>query len=203
LLRLAGMTSSTVAGRTEWGEGRRLRAWELKQQGWSQRVIARALGVTEGAVSQWCKRAREQGAAALRRRIAPGPAPKLPSERLAQLPAFLALGAEAFGFRGEVWTTPRVAVVIERVFGVRYHPAHVSRLLRAVGWSPQKPVRRATQRDEAAIEHWLTERWPALQKGPSATGARSPGSTSPASTSCPPSCGPTPRLAAHRSCAPR
>src|SRR5262245_26759152 len=111
------MTSSTVSGRTEWGEGRRRRAWELKQQGWTQRAIARALGVTEGAVGRWCTRAREQGAAARRRRTAPGPSPKLPPAHLAQLPACLAAGAGAHGFRGELWTTPRVAAVIERVFG--------------------------------------------------------------------------------------
>src|SRR5580765_7240212 len=98
------MTSSTVSGRTEWGEGRRLRAWEMQRQGWTQRAIARALGVTEGAVSQWCKRAREHGATALRRRIAPGPTPKLAPAHLAHLPVFLAAGAEAYGFRGEVWT---------------------------------------------------------------------------------------------------
>src|SRR5438132_5607406 len=103
------MMSSTIARPSDWSEWRRLRAWELKQQGWTQRAIARALGVTEGAVSQWCKRAREHGAAALRRRIAPGPTPKLALAHLAQLPVFLAAGAEAYGYRGEVWTAPRVA----------------------------------------------------------------------------------------------
>jgi transposase len=122
--------------------------------------------------------------AALRRRIARGPAPKPSSERLAHLPASLALGAEAFGFQGQAWTTRRVAAVLERVFGVWYHPAHVGRLLRAVGWSPQKPVRRATQRDEAAIHAWSTERWPALEAKPAPRGAPSSGSTSPASTCC-------------------
>jgi transposase len=170
------MTTCTTWHPTDWREGRRLRAWELKQQGWSQRQIAAALGVTEGAVSQWLQRARAGGgAAALRRRVAPGPTPKLTPAQCAQLPQLLARGAEAYGFVGEVWTTRRVATLIEREFGVRYHPAHVSRLLRAIGWSPQKPVRRASQRDEAAIRAWLTERWPALRAKPSARGARSSG----------------------------
>lgn len=193
------MATEVIPRPADWREGRRLRSWELKRQGWSQRAIAAALGVSEAAVSQWCARARAGGAAALRRRVAPGPTPKLAPERLAQLPAFLALGAEAHGFEGDLWTTHRVAAVIERVFGVRYHPAHVCRLLRAVGWSPQQPVRRASQRDEAAIRAWLEERWPALKKGPSETGGRSSGSTSPASTSCPPRSGPTPRSAGRRS----
>src|SRR5918998_1902051 len=149
---------------TDWREGRRLRAWELKQQGWTQQAIAEALGVTPGAVSQWLSRARQGGVEALRRRPAPGPAPKLSAEQRAQVPALLARGAEAFGFRGEVWTAGRVATVIKREFGVCYHPNHVGKLLRAAGWTVQKPVRRATQRDEAAIAAWHAERWPALKR---------------------------------------
>jgi transposase len=187
----------------DWREGRRLRAWELHRLGWTQRAIAAALGVTPGAVGRWMSRAKRGGAAALRRRPAPGPRPRLGAAQRARLPALLARGAEAHGFRGEVWTAPRVAAVIERAFGVRYHPAHVSRLLRAVGWSSQKPVRRASQRDEAAIAAWLAERWPALKKGRHAQGGRSSGSTSPASTSCRAWSAPTPRAGAPRSCASR
>ena len=154
----------------DWREARRLRAWELKQGGWSHARIAAALGVTPGAVSQWMTRAAAGGIAALRRRVAPGPRPKLSAGQRAQLPDLLARGAEAFGFAGDVWTTKRVATLIEREFGVRYHPAHVSRLLRAVGWSVQQPVIRATQRDEAASEAWSRERWPVLQKKANATG---------------------------------
>ncbi len=84
----------------------------------------------------------------------------------AKLPELLAEGAPAYGFRGEVWTCARVAEMIRKEFGVSYHPAHVSRLVRALGLSPQKPpVRRATQRDEEAIRRWKEERWPELEKG--------------------------------------
>lgn len=150
----------------DWREGRRLRAWELHQQGWRQREIASALGVTQGAVSQWLRRGKEGGGVqALRRRKAPGAIPRLTLEQRARLPELLARGAEAHGFRGEVWTCARVAEVICREFGVRYHPAHVSRLLKASRLSLQKPVRRADQRDEEAIERWKEERWPSLKKG--------------------------------------
>jgi transposase len=162
------MVTTTAARPLDWREGRRLRAWELKQQGWSQRLIAAALGVTSGAVSQWMRRGREGGVAGLRRRIAPGPRPKLTAEQLAHLSVLLAQGAKAWGFGEEVWTTRRIAAVIEQAFGVRYHPAHLSRLLRAINWSPQKPVVRATQRDETAIAAWYAQRWPALKKGPNA-----------------------------------
>jgi transposase len=150
----------------DWREGRRLRAWELKQQGWNQREIASALGVTEGAVSQWMKRGREGGVEGLGKRTSPGAPPRLSEEQRMQLKGFLARGAEAYGFRGEVWTCERVAEVIREEFGVSYHPAHVSRLVRRLGLSLQKPVRRANQRDEEAIKRWKEERWLSLKKGP-------------------------------------
>ena len=122
--------------------------------------------MTQGAVSQWLKRAREGGVEALRTRKAPGPTPRLTEEERARIPELLKRGAEAFGFRGGIWTCPRVAEVIRQEFGVSYHPAHVSRILRDCGWSVQKPVRRASQRDEEAIERWRKERWPEVKKKP-------------------------------------
>jgi transposase len=152
---------------TDWREGRRLRAWELKQEGWKQQDIARALGVSKGAVSQWMKRAKqEEGIEALKHRPPPGAKARLSEGERAKLPELLAQGAPAHGFRGEVWTCARVAEVIRKEFGVSYHPAHVSRLVRALGLSLQKPVRRANQRDEEAIRRWKEERWPELKKGP-------------------------------------
>ena len=164
----------------------------MKAKGWSQQAIAEALGVTAGAVSQWMRRGREGGVEALKRRIAPGPTPKLTDEQRAQVPVLLAQGAEAFGFRGDVWTAKRVATVIRREFGVRYHPNHVGKLLRALGWSVQKPIERASQRNEAAIEAWQTERWPALKKGLTRRGEPSSGSTNRASTCSPALSAPTP-----------
>ena len=150
---------------TDWREGRRLRAFELKEQGWKQTQIADALGVTEGAVSQWMKRVREEGVEALRHKPPPGATPRLSNDERAKLSELLAQGAPSHGFRGEVWTCERVAVVIRKEFGVSYHPAHVSRLLQALRQSLQKPQRRANQRDEEAIEHWKETKWPSLKKG--------------------------------------
>ena len=148
----------------DWREGRRLRAWELHQHGWKQKDIAAAMGVTQGAVSQWIKRGREGGVPGLRRRTAPGSAPRLSDEQREQLRRELAKGPGAFGFSGEVWTTKRVAALIKELFGVSYHPAHSSRIVRALGLSSQLPQTQATQRDDAAIETWQTDRWPALKK---------------------------------------
>lgn len=114
-----------------WREKRRFRAWELHQQGWSQRKIAAALGVTQGAVCQWLKKARQgSGVDALRHLPAPGRRSALNPTQLEQLPVLLSQGAEAYGFEGNHWTTKRVAEVMNQVFGVSYHPAHVSRVLR-------------------------------------------------------------------------
>jgi transposase len=160
------MTALSSQQATNWREGRRLRAWELFQKGWSQHRIAEALGVTKGAVSQWLSRARIQGPQALRHRKPPGRRAKLTHQQWLQLLELLAQGPQAFGFRGDVWTQPRVAQVIRRHFGVQYHPSQVGRILKQYDWSRQKPLRRASQRDEEAIRRWKEERWPALKKRP-------------------------------------
>ena len=169
------MASQRKPKPADWREGRRQRAWELHAQGWKQKDIAAALGVTQGAVSQWVKRGREGGVVALRRRPAPGASPRLTAEQRTHLVEALAKGAPAFGFIGEVWTTKRIAAVIKELFGVSYHPAHVSRVVRALGQSVQLPVTQATQRDEAAIAAWQHERWPALKKRLPTKDARSSG----------------------------
>ena len=157
---------SSDAPPQDWKEGRRLRALELHEQGWPGHRIAAALGVTRGAVSQWLKAARAGGRAALRRRPRGRKAPQLTAAQRAALPELLAKGAETYGFIGDVWTTTRVAEVIRREFGVRHHAAHVSRILKAIRWTPQKPVTRSTKRDEAAITAFREEREPSLRAKP-------------------------------------
>jgi transposase len=147
----------------DWREWRRLRALHLKQQGWSQRDIAEALGVAEATVSRWLSRAHAGGPEALFTRRSPGHPPKLTPAQKRLIPDFLWHGPEAYGFRGEVWTCARVAQVIAEEFGVRYHKGHVSRLLKDLRWTPQVPITRAIQRDEEAIEHWRAEVWPGLR----------------------------------------
>ena len=149
---------------TNWKTERRKRAWALYKAGWKQKNIADALGVTKGAVSQWVKRGKEGGEAALWEQPKPGAPRRLSLVDQDQLPELLERGAESFGFRGELWTCSRVAQVIQREFRVKYHPAHVSRILKDLGWTPQKPIRRAKQRKEAEIQRWQDERWPALKK---------------------------------------
>src|SRR3990170_4898087 len=96
------MSTNIFTQPQDWREGRRFRAWELKQQGWKQQDIAKALGVSPGAVSQWLKAAREGGPEALRRHPAPGPQPRLTPEQKAEIPELLAKGAEAYGFGGDL-----------------------------------------------------------------------------------------------------
>jgi transposase len=147
----------------DWREWRRLRAWHLFEHGWSERDIAEALGASKGAVSQWVAAARRGGGQALVSRPH-GTHAKLSDEQKRLIPDFLWHGPEAYGFRGDVWTCPRVVEVLAREFGVTYHRDHVSRLLKELGWTPQIPITRAIQRDEAAIAHWRNSVWPELRR---------------------------------------
>jgi transposase len=142
---------------TDWREWRRMRAWRLKQLGWKQRDIAVALDVSAAAVSQWLAKARDDGPAALLSRPSPGHPAKLEPAQVRLIPDFLSHGAEAYGFRGEVWTCARVAKVIEEEFGV-------CRLLKELHWTPQLPIVRAIQRDDQEIERWRIEVWPRLEQ---------------------------------------
>jgi transposase len=125
--------------------------------------IAAALGVSPAAVSKWLAIADRAGVDALRSRTSHGRLPKLSSSQLSRIPEFLWHGAEAYGFRGEVWTCGRIADVLREEFGVAYHPGHVSRLLKQLHWTPQIPITRAIQRDERAIHAWRTKIWPMLE----------------------------------------
>ena len=149
----------------DWKEARRKRAFELKELGWKQGDIAQALGVSAPAVCKWLSKVNaEPGVEAWRSKPARSGPLKLTPEQLRLIPDFLSHGAEAYGFRGEVWTCARVAKIFEEEFGVTYHRGHVARLLKALDWTPQLPLERAIQRDEEAIEHWRTEVWPELKK---------------------------------------
>jgi transposase len=128
--------------------------------------MAEALGGSDAAVSQWMPRARVGGTEALQPRPSPGAPRRLSAEQLAPLPALLHRRPAASGFRSQVWPRKRVAEVMRAEVGVVYHPTQVGRLLTALRWSPQKPVRRAQQRDDAAIASWRDGAWPALKRGP-------------------------------------
>jgi transposase len=149
-----------------WREARRMRAWELKQQGWKQNKIAEALGVSEGAVSQWLKRAQLGGKEALRQRKGQGVKSRLSEEQLQQLPEILAKGASAYGYSDDTWTQPRVAVVIKLVLGVKYGWRQAGRILHKIGWSRQKPTKVARQRNPAAVAVFRQQTWVEAEKKP-------------------------------------
>ena len=155
----------------DWKEQRRWRALELKRDGWTHDEIAEALGVTKGAVSQWMMRVQEFGEEGLQALPRKGAMPKLTPEQKQIIPEFLSHGAEAYGFRGEVWTAARVARVIDCELGVSYHKDHVSRLLKELDWTPQQPIDLARQRDEKKLAQWRDEVWPELKKKRVAQGA--------------------------------
>lgn len=185
---------------TAWKEQRRLRAYALKQQGWRQNDIASALGVSKGAVSQWLTRADRFGQSALQASPHPGRPPELMVDQKYLLPDLLSHGAEAYGFRGDVWTCPRIGKVIEWEWGIVYHKSHVARLLKDLNWTPQMPLERASQRDEAAIATWRTEVWGELKKRPDWSGARWFLWMNRVSTCCPPASERTRREGRRPSC---
>lgn len=146
----------------DWREWRRFRAWDLIRHGWRQHAIAEALNVSMRSVSCWAGRARRGGRSALRAHPRPGCPSKLTRDEKRLIPDFLWHGPEAYGFRGEYWNCHRVTLVLQEEFGVEYHPGHVSRILKELDWTPQIPITRALQRDEAEIRHWQHEVWPEL-----------------------------------------
>ena len=142
----------------------RRRCVELKEAGWKQKDIALALGLTEGWVSQTLQKYREQGANGLLARKSPGPMPKLTPEQLAQLVEELNLGAVSHGFPGHIWTRLRVNELIGRLFGVSYDLTQVGRILKKMGWSLQKPARKARQQNQQKVQQWREETVPELKK---------------------------------------
>jgi transposase len=152
-------------------EARRMTAADRFGEGVSQAEIARELGVAHQTVSDWHDVFVEGGREALRGKGRAGRLPKVSAEELRRVEEALERGPRANGFPSELWTLARVAEVIEQTTGVHYHPGHVWRVLRQMGWSRQRPTRQATERNDEAIEASVNERWPRVKKTPDA-GAR-------------------------------
>jgi len=147
-------------------EDRRQRAIGLLRQGLRPVDVARRLGVDRRSVRRWNAAYRRRGNNGLRARPNTGRPDRLGRRGRQRLERLLLNGAHACGFPSDLWTCPRIAVVIQRKFGVRYHVDHISRLMRSLGWSPQKPERRAIERDEERIRTWRRVDWPRIKKKP-------------------------------------
>ncbi len=156
-------------------EARRRRGMRMLKRGIAQAEVARELGVSRQTASTWAKRLADDSQAWRRRPLGkPGGLTAADKRKLAKL---LVKGAVANGFPTELWTLARVGKLIAREFGPSYSNVHVMRLLRALGFSCQKPEKRAQQRDEAAIAEWKAKRWPLLKKKPGGKAAPSSSST--------------------------
>ncbi len=160
-------------GSPEELERRRLRALALLDEGLQPVEVARRVGVDRRSVRRWKAAARKHGEAGVRARAAPGRPSKLSLVHKRRLEALLLKGPLASGFDTDLWTCPRVAELIKRRFAIDYHVDHIGRLLHDLGWSPQKPTRRAAERDEQEIRRWVREEWPRVKKTPGAGGRRS------------------------------
>lgn len=162
-------------------ERRRSVAPLLKQQ-LSLHEIARRLGCHASSVLRWRNALQAGGPEALKAKPVPGRPPRLTGKQKTQLVRLLTHGAMAHGYRTALWTTQRIAELIERRLGVKYHRNHVGKLLHQLGWSHQTPERRAVERDEAAIAEWKQSGWPRVKKTPPGWGPTSSSSTRRASS---------------------
>jgi transposase len=146
-------------------EQRRLEAAKLFAAGVHQAEVARRLGAGFSSVNRWHRVWRDQGEEGLKRKASPGQRSRLSAGQLRQLEQALLAGPTAAGYATELWTAPRVRKLIWERFRVRYHESHVWFLLRKLGWTCQKPAKRARERDEEAIQTWVKRRWPRLKRG--------------------------------------
>lgn len=160
-------------GSAEAREMRRRIAAGLLREGMGVRAVARLLRGSSSSVSRWKQALAQGGFQALKSKPHLGPRPRLNPRQQEALRRLLLKGPQAVGYPTDLWTLSRVAEVIKRHLGVKYHPAHVWRLLRDLGFSPQKPGRRARERDEASIERWRREEGPRIKRGLIATAGAS------------------------------
>ncbi|MFH1312597.1 MAG: IS630 family transposase [Candidatus Eisenbacteria bacterium] len=147
-------------------ERRRLKAVNLLSKGLGPGEIAKQLGVDRRSVHRWLAAYRDHGMDGLAPVPVPGRPHKLSGEKRKKLAGMLLEGATAFGYPTDLWTGPRVVDLVRRRFRVSYHANHISRLLRSLGFSPQRPERRARERDEVAIRSWVRDQWPRVKKTP-------------------------------------
>ena len=152
-------------GSPEALEARRVRAIELLRGGRSLSEVARMVGCHPSAVMRWRNTVRRHGKAGICAKPIPGRPAKLTVRQMARLERLLLKGAMAHGYRTDIWTTRRIADLIEDKFGIRYHRDHVGRLLHRMDWSCQKPDRRALECNESRVAAWREEQWPRIKKG--------------------------------------
>lgn len=151
-------------------ENRRKKAAQLFRKGKRQAEVARQLGVSGQSVNRWFQAWKQRGTRAWRRTGSPGRPRRLTTTQQTRVEEALLKGAQANGFNSNLWTLARVARVIERQTGVRYHPGHVWRVLQRMRWSLQRPAKRAKERNAEAVEGWNGETWPDLKKKLAAPG---------------------------------
>ena len=151
-------------GSPEKLERRRRRAIGLLREGYAPVQVARRLGVDRRSVRRWSAAYRRKGDRGIEAVAAPGRPSKLSQVQKQEIQEALLEGAQAAGFATDLWTCPRVAELIYQRCGVRYHVDHIGRLLHSFGWTPQKPQRKAAERDEEAIQGWVSRQWPRIKK---------------------------------------
>lgn len=153
-----------ISDRAKSLERRRFEAAKFFKQGKSQVWIAKHYGVSRVSAHYWYWAWKKQGPSGLKAQGKSGAPPKLTKKHLVRIEKVLLKGPRAEGYDNDLWTLPRIGKVIKTISKVTYHPGHVWKILKALGWTRQKPETRARERNEEKIEQWKKERFPALQK---------------------------------------
>ncbi len=167
-----------VKKRLDEATRKRVCAGRLLKKGTKPAQVAHAVGVARQTVYTWKSVLESGGIDALRAMPSPGRPARLDDSQLKDLRRALLHKPTEFGFETELWTLKRVGVLVQRRYGVKFGLTNIWLILGALGFSPQKPERRAIERDEEAVRHWRLHTWAALEKKPGARGAKSSSSTS-------------------------
>jgi transposase len=154
-----------------------MEAARLLEKGYSHAEVARRVNAHRQSVGQWARQIHQGGRRALKKAGRAGRKPRLGPEDLLRIEHGLKRGPRALGYETSLWTSARVAHLIEHECGVKYDPSQAWRILRKMGWSCQRPTGRALERDEAKIRQWKQKRWPEIKKKPKTSAGRSSSST--------------------------
>jgi transposase len=147
-------------------EHRRMEAAILFRKGKSQSDVSKVLDVSRQTTSRWYQSWEKEGKHGLKAAGRAGRKPKLTQKEMKRVESVLLQGPEAFGYTTQLWTLDRISHAIEKVCHVKYHRGHVWKLLGSLGWSCQRPIKQAREKDEKAVQHWLKYNWARIKKKP-------------------------------------
>lgn len=141
----------------------------MSKQGYSQHAIGKAVGLDQSRISQLLNAYREDPSTFFDNHYE-GKSPKISAAQKSRLEELLVDGAEAYGFQGEVWTAPRIKMVIKETFNIDYHERHIPKLLKKMDFTIQKPKLIDSRQSPEKVNEWREEKLPSIKKKPGRKG---------------------------------